>query len=229
MNIEDTIVPKSDQVQADDLITGPRTVTVESISKGSAEQPVNIHLVEFPGRPFRPSKTVRRLIIAAWGAETSTYIGRRMTIYRDPTVKFGGQEVGGVRVSHLSHIDKRMTLALTVTRGRRAPYVVDPLPDGPAVITDAQAEEIAAEIEQAADRATLNAIGAQLKTLDLGRHRTRLVQLWKERANAVSDEGKAPPQDDVQDASVDAEPVDAPASYYEASNDDGIFPPDPDA
>ncbi|NKU61704.1 hypothetical protein GS891_00190 [Rhodococcus hoagii] len=49
-----------------------------------------------------------------------------MTLYRDPAVRFGGQDVGGIRVSHLSHIDKRLTLALTVTRGRRAPYVVEP-------------------------------------------------------------------------------------------------------
>jgi hypothetical protein len=47
-----------------------------------------------------------------------------MTLYRDPAVRFGGQDVGGIRVSHLSHIEKRITLALTVTRGRRAPYVV---------------------------------------------------------------------------------------------------------
>jgi hypothetical protein len=37
-------------------------------------------------------------------------------------------DVGGIRVSHLSHIDKPLTIALTVTRGKRAPYVVQPLP-----------------------------------------------------------------------------------------------------
>jgi hypothetical protein len=31
----------------------------------------------------------------------------------------------------MSHIDTRLTLALTVTRGRRAPFTVDPLPDAP--------------------------------------------------------------------------------------------------
>ncbi|MGX1809684.1 hypothetical protein ACWIGI_28520 [Nocardia sp. NPDC055321] len=44
MNIEDTLAPKSDQIQADDLIAGPRTVTIESVSAGSVEQPVNIHV-----------------------------------------------------------------------------------------------------------------------------------------------------------------------------------------
>ncbi|MFF4026887.1 hypothetical protein ACFYY5_28965 [Nocardia elegans] len=202
MDLTDTIAPKSDQLNAEDLLSGPRTVTIEKIAKGSAEQPVNIHLVEFPGRPFRPSKTVRRILVAAWGAEASAYTGRRMTLYRDPAVRFGGQEVGGIRISHLSHIDKRLTLALTVTRGKRAPFVVEPLPDGPPLITDAQAQEIAGGIEKAADRAALDAIGAQLKTFELGPHRGRLVQLWKERANTLSDEGKTLPVGDDKAAAT---------------------------
>lgn len=129
MDITDTLAPKSDQLNAEDLLTGPRTVTVEKVTKGSVEQPVDIHLVEFPGRPFRPSKTVRRILVAAWGPEAANYTGRKMTIYRDPTVKFGGMDVGGIRVSHLSHIDKQLRIALTTSRGKRAPFTVDPLPD----------------------------------------------------------------------------------------------------
>lgn len=129
MDLTDTIVPKSDQLNAEDLLTGPRTFTVAEVKKGSAEQPVDIHLVEFPGRPFRPSKTVRRILVNAWGAEASAYVGRRMTLYRDPAVKFGGMDVGGIRVSHLSHIDKPLSVALTVSRGKRQPYTVQPLAD----------------------------------------------------------------------------------------------------
>ncbi len=211
MDLTDSIAPKSDQLNAEDLLSGPRTVTIEKIAKGSAEQPVNIHLVEFPGRPFRPSKTVRRIFVAAWGAEASAYIGRRVTLYRDPAVRFGGQEVGGIRVSHMSHISKRLTLALTVTRGKRAPFIVDPLPDGPSAITDGQAQEIAGDIEKAADRATLDAIGAQLKAFDLGQHRGRLVQLWKDRANTLNNEQQAPFEVDDQQADGDTLPLDSEA------------------
>lgn len=141
MDISETIAPRSDQTNAEDFLTGPRTVTVEKVTKGSAEQPVDIHLVEFPGRPFRPSKTVRRILVAAWGAEAANYVGRRMTLYRDPAVKFGGAEVGGIRVSHLSHIDKPLSLMLTATRGKRTPHVIQPLPDTPAPKSDAVAPE----------------------------------------------------------------------------------------
>jgi hypothetical protein len=136
MDLTDTIIPKSDQLNAEDLLTGPRTFTVAEVKKGTAEQPVDIHLVEFPGRPFKPSKTVRRILVSAWGAEANTYAGRRMTLYRDPAVKFGGMDVGGIRVSHLSHIDKPLTVVLAVSKGKRAPYVIKPLADAP---TPAQA------------------------------------------------------------------------------------------
>lgn len=132
MDIGDTIAPRSDQANAEDFLTGPRTVTITGVKRGaSVEQPVEIELDEFPGRPFRPSKTVRRLLVAAWGPEASAYVGRRMTLYRDPAVKFGGMDVGGIRVSHLSHIDRPLTVALTVTRGRRQSYTVQPLADAP--------------------------------------------------------------------------------------------------
>ena len=55
-----------------------------------------------------------------------------MTLAGDPTVKFGGQQVGGIRVVALSGIDKPFTAALTATRGKRATYKVDALPDAPA-------------------------------------------------------------------------------------------------
>ncbi|MBT2265880.1 hypothetical protein [Rhodococcus erythropolis] len=192
MDLTESIAPRSDQLNAEDLLAGPRTVTVEKVTKGSSEQPVNIHLVEFPGRPFRPSKTVRRILVAAWGAEASAYTGRRMALYRDPAVRFGGQDVGGIRVSHMSHISKRLTLALTVTRGKRAPYNVDPLPDGPPVITSEQADDIAALIANAADKSELDAISAQLKTFDLSDHRGRLLELWKNRLAEIGADGQIP-------------------------------------
>ncbi|GAC71074.1 hypothetical protein [Gordonia soli] len=128
-DLSTTIEPRSDQLNAEDLLTGPRTITITDVRRGSAEQPVDIVTAEFgPSRPFKPSKTVRRILVAAWGADASAYVGRRMTLYRDASVKFGGQDVGGIRVSHMSDIPKRFSVSLTVTRGKRQPHVVEPLP-----------------------------------------------------------------------------------------------------
>ena len=137
MDISQTTAPKSDQQNFDDYVTGPKTVTVAEVRAGTSEQPVEIHLVEYPGRPYKPSKSMRRVLVAAWGAESAPWAGRRMTLVGDPTVRFGGKVVGGIKISHLSDIDKRLTLNLTVTKGTRAPHVVEPLPDAPKPPTDA--------------------------------------------------------------------------------------------
>ena len=132
MDITDSLAANSAQQNYDEYLAGPKTVTVAEVTQGTAEQPVNVELVEFPGKPFKPAKSVRRVLAAAWGTDASKWTGRRLTIYGDPSVRYGGKEVGGLRVSHVSHIDKPITVALTVTRGKRAPFTVQPLPDAPA-------------------------------------------------------------------------------------------------
>jgi hypothetical protein len=153
MDLTNTIVPKSDQLNSDDLIAGPRTFTVTEVRvKSTTEQPVDIHLAESPGKPFRPSKTVLRVLVTAWGKEGDEYVGRRMTLYRDAEVKWAGQEVGGIRVSALSHITKQIKLALTETRGKKVTHIVQPLADArPATagITDQQLEQLAAAFRAA--------------------------------------------------------------------------------
>jgi len=127
MDMTASIIPKSDQINGDDLMTGPVTVTIDRVSAGSAEQPVDVFLVEFPKRAFRPSKSMRRVLVAAYGPDTSAYTGKRMTLYREPSIRFGANEVGGIRISHLSGIDKSIKLALTVSRGKKEPFTVAPL------------------------------------------------------------------------------------------------------
>lgn len=164
-----SIVPRSDQLNAEDLLAGPRTVTITGVSRGaSAEQPVDIQLAEFD-RPFKPCKTIRRVLVTAWGPDAAAYVGRRMTIYRDPAVRFGGMDVGGIRISHLSHIDKRMTVALTVTRGKRAPYVVEPLAmdEPPTPPVGSYVEEICSP---KTTLARLVAIKGEIERFNLGSH-----------------------------------------------------------
>lgn len=129
MDLSPAIVAKSDQWNADDLIAGPVTVTIESVTKGSSEQPINVNLVETPGRAYRPSKSMARVMVDVWGRESDAYTGHRMTLYRDPTVKFGGIVVGGIKISAMTGIDKPKTIGLTETRGKKVAHTVQPLPD----------------------------------------------------------------------------------------------------
>lgn len=128
MDMASTIVPKSDQLNADDLIAGPKTIKITDVAiRGGQEQPVSIYFEGDNGKPYKACKSMCRVMVSAWGADSKKYVGRSMTLFREPTVKWGGLEVGGIRISHMSDIEAPLTLALTVTRGSRKPYIVRPL------------------------------------------------------------------------------------------------------
>lgn len=121
------IIPKSDQWNFDDFQAGPLTFTIKAVRvKAGQEQPVEMTLEGTP-KFYRPCKSMARIFVAAWGADSSKYVGRSVTLYGDPTVRWGGLEVGGIRVSHMSDIDSKITMALTATKSSRKPYTVQPL------------------------------------------------------------------------------------------------------
>ncbi len=128
MNLKNTIIPKGDQLNADDLIAGPLTITIAAVESGSAEQPVTIRFKGDNGRPYKPSKSMRRVLVVLWGDEGDAYVGKRLELYRDPQVKFGADAVGGIKISRASGIEEPLSIALTEKRGKRVPHRVEPLP-----------------------------------------------------------------------------------------------------
>ncbi|WP_160119916.1 hypothetical protein [Rhodovarius lipocyclicus] len=164
------VAPKSDQLNADDLQAGPRTVVITAVKgNANAEQPVSIYFEGDNGRPFKPCKSMRRVLLAAWGAQASEYPGRAMTLYRDPTVTYGGFETGGIRISHMSHIERDMNVVLTATKTKRVPYKVQVLKPAapkqaagvdPAVAAQNTADDMVARVKAAATLADLKALTA---------------------------------------------------------------------
>jgi hypothetical protein len=125
-SIADTLAAKSDQLNADDLIGGPITVTVIGWKRGATkEQPVWLSISD-DRMPYSPCKSMRRVLAEEWGDRPSEWVGRSMTLYRDPNVMFGGVRVGGIRISHLSHMKQSQTEhILTVAKaGKKAPFTV---------------------------------------------------------------------------------------------------------
>ena len=164
MDIANSLAPRSDQINADDLVAGPMTFTIREVVGGKAEQPYDFLLME-TDRAFRPAVTMRRLIAAAWGTNGDMYVGRRLTVYRDPTIKFGKDVVGGIRISHMSHIDKRVEIKLQVTRGKRETFAVDPLPQTADTKPLSPVDTLRAEWKTA-DPERKKAIEAEVAALD---------------------------------------------------------------
>jgi len=149
-DLRSTIVPKSDQLNAEQLLTGPITITVTEVSTGNDEQPVSIHYEGENGRPYKPCKTMRKVLILAWGEDGRQWVGKSMTLFCDPSVRFGGVDVGGIRISHLSHIDRTKELSLTATRGKKAKHVIQLLETGPSL------DEVLAAIKAATGKEGMN-------------------------------------------------------------------------
>lgn len=132
------IVPKSDQMNADDLIAGPRTITITDvkIKQGGGEQPVSIYFAGDNGKPYKACKSMCRVMVQLWGPDAKAYVGRSMTLYRDTDVTWGGLKVGGIRISHMSDIPSDATLVLTTSKTSRKPFTVKPLTKEPDATTD---------------------------------------------------------------------------------------------
>ena len=124
-DLSSTVIAKSDQLNADDLVE-QITITVTRVDKvSSKDQPVLIHSA---GRqPFKPCLTMRRMLISAWGKYKDEWVGRSMVVFCDPEVMWAGKEHGGIRVSHVSHISEPVSKMLAVTRGRKKLFTLLPL------------------------------------------------------------------------------------------------------
>ncbi len=122
-----TILAKSDQINAADLIGNPRTITIREVRiKAGEDQPVSV-LIEGDTKAFRPCKGVRRLMVRVWGPDANKYIGQSMTIFCDPKVTWAGKEEGGIRVSHMTGLDEKIVEFMRTCRAATRPYEIMPL------------------------------------------------------------------------------------------------------
>ena len=197
-DLRSTIVPKSDQLNAEQLLGGPMTITVTEVRTGSGEdQPVSIHYENDNGRPFKPCKTMRKVLILAWGHDARRWAGQSMTLFNDASVKFGGMDVGGIRISHMTGIPKDIHVSLTATKGKKAPHAIKRLDTGPEL------SEVLKTIAAANNKATMEAAKSLAGQLVIGRelaqaqtaYRARVAEL---RASAAPAAAPAPLIDRIQ-------------------------------
>ncbi|SUB81992.1 Uncharacterised protein [Pragia fontium] len=133
MDLSRTVIPKSDQINFEDVQSSSITAEIKSVRSGNKEQPVWIDLIGFDGRPYKPSKSMRRVLIGGWGSDGHSWAGKSLTLVGDPNVKFGGVAVGGIKIQAMSHVDCDFSMMLSVSRGKRAEHRVRKLVIEPAV------------------------------------------------------------------------------------------------
>lgn len=158
LDISHTIVSKSDQLNADQLLGGPITITVSAVRIAEGDQPVVIQYQNDNGRPYKPCLSMRKILAFAWGTDASQWVGRSITLYNDHEVMFGGKKVGGIRISHLSHIKGDITASITVTRGKKREMTIKKMQQQQPSQTDVSS--YVARLESAAQGGTESLIKA---------------------------------------------------------------------
>lgn len=163
-DISEIIAPKSDQLNADDLAASDRTIRIREVKVLGAgrEQPIHVYFDGDNGKPWKPCKTMARLLANLWKMpDTSQWVGRSVTLYRDPDVLWAGAKVGGIRVRAVSHIAKAQQVAITESQKKRKLTVIEPLvADVKPIVNDAArkwADAYIAKVNEAPDLDTLNA------------------------------------------------------------------------
>lgn len=168
MDITDALAPASDQLDAVELVN-PRTFTIDTgsrLGKREGKTVAEIRLVDFD-RVWRPSKGMLDVLAACWGTDAKQWVGRRVTLYNDPEVMFGPNKVGGIRISHLSHIDKARKVPIRGSggAGRKIAWPVEPLPDAAPATPEPTPEQIAATSDRATLRAMWNSASGETRAL----------------------------------------------------------------
>lgn len=233
-DMSQTIIARSDQINAADLVGTTRTITITEVKiKAGEDQPVSVFF-EGDSKAFRPCKGVRRLMVRVWGPDASKYVGQSMTLFQDPTVTWAGKPEGGIRVSHMTGLASAIVEPMRTSRAATKPYKVEPLeiaakPD-PAVQF---AAAFAANVAKAPDAAKLDEYvakqGERLSKLQDGnpglheRCMSAVDQRRAEFAPAVDEWADDAPADDApawQDAVIelraDIADINGKASWDEA-------------
>ena len=166
IDISKAIIPKSDQLNADDFVSGPKTIKITGVKIVAGDQPVSISYEGDAGKPWKPCKSMCRVLVQIWGHDGEKYVGQSITLYNELSVKWAGAEVGGIRISHISGIDKPLTLMLTASRGNKKPYKILPIVDNTIPknkLTEEEFTELVEKMEACTNMDELGNVASQIK------------------------------------------------------------------
>ena len=169
INISHTITAKSDQFNYTDLVAGDKLITITNVKVvNDPQQPVWIYYDGDNGKPWKPCLSYRRVLIECWGVNAAQYIGRQILLFGDSSVEFGKEQVGGIRIKSLSHIDADKTIIITVKRGVRRKILIKALETKKLnQITDEQLNDLKQAIDAAQSMPDLQKIAKEIKSLEL--------------------------------------------------------------
>lgn len=107
-DITSAIQAKSDQLNAVDIVGSEPVIKIREVKLflNSPKQKVWIYFEGDNNRPWKPAVGMSRIMTEAWGKLTKEWVGKHVQIFCEPTVTYGGEQVGGIEIKALSDIKK---------------------------------------------------------------------------------------------------------------------------
>jgi len=179
-DIAHTLIAKSDQLNAADIMGTEKILTITSVDVKTTggDQPVTIHYDGENGRPWKPCLTVRRILSQLWTTESEKWIGQSVAVHRDPTVKWAGEPHGGIRPHAATGLDAMVVVKLKEERGGK-PKAFD---IKPLRLSDSGPKPAAIEFSMETYEATVEKILAESKTADELNARFDRMTDWRKQA-----------------------------------------------
>ncbi len=210
-DLRPTVIPKSDQLNADQIVSGPIIVTITDVNvTTSKEQPVTIHYEGEGGRPYKPGLTMRKVLILAWGHDATQWIGKSMELFHEPSVKFGGELVGGIRISRMSDIKGDIKVSLAASKGKKALHEIGVLRQSDDLVA------ALAAIAAGTDRASMKKAAGLAEKIKDSRELESAKAAYALKVQALKEAAEKKPEAPAADAapaSIAAGPVFDLAAY----------------
>ena len=123
------LAPKSDQLNADDLITCNKVIVITGVKIDlGSEQKTIINYEGDNGKPWKPSKGMGRVLAEILGGDPSLWAGNSVELYRDKSVSFGKEKnCGGIRICGMSAVKTRTTMLITSSKGKKSSITIEPI------------------------------------------------------------------------------------------------------
>ena len=185
-DLDKALSAKSDHVTADDLLGTSITAKITGVKINlKSDRKITVSYEGDDGKPFKPCVTMGRLMRALWGVD-SKWAGNSFTLYRDPSAPWGGAEVGGVRISHATGIDKPTKYVMAESKHKKKAITVLPL-FLDSNVTDEPEIDITPQLQLARDAAKKGTVAFKLWWKDTPECRDAAKTIMDELKKTASD------------------------------------------
>lgn len=185
------MAPKSDQLNADDLVSSPKNITITGVKVSlSGEQRIHVHYQNDDGKPWKPSKGMARIVAQLFGDDPDRWTGQSLTLYRNPDVKYAGEAVGGIWISHATGLEKPQKMMITVAKSKRVPHTVYPFvqqqPAATQVDHDLMLKNIAQSLKNAAQKGSA-ALAAYWNTVTADYRNDKMIAFYNTQSAVAAE------------------------------------------